>query len=103
MTSARAARVRWSWRRGTPGDATDAEVDGGVMHQVTLGANWYLNPNSRVTLNGLFGELDREGVDGAFRALLLRFEVDFDPRAAHPEPRVVLLRHSGPNLLQLLR
>jgi phosphate-selective porin OprO/OprP len=32
-------------------DLTDRTIDGGRMSDVTLGGNWYMNPNMRAMLN----------------------------------------------------
>jgi len=55
-------------------DLDDAGVWGGVLTDVTLGLNWYLNPNARVMAN-----LVRARVDGAGAAVIgqARLQVDF--------------------------
>lgn len=42
-------------------DLEDADFAGGELTDITLGVNWYLNPNMRVTFNYIHGELE----DGA--------------------------------------
>jgi phosphate-selective porin OprO/OprP len=59
-------------------DLDDGDLKGGSLDAVTLGANWYLNPNARVMFNyvrsdGSGGDV-REGVENA---LLTRFQIDF--------------------------
>lgn len=49
----------------------------GEMNDVTLGANWYLNPNSRVMLNLVHSEYEESGVDDELDALVVRFQVDW--------------------------
>lgn len=46
-----------------------------TLRDWTFGINWYLNPNSRIMLNYVDGELDT--LSGAFRALTIRFQVAF--------------------------
>jgi phosphate-selective porin OprO/OprP len=54
-------------------DLTDGAVTGGRLEDFTLGLNWYLNPNCRVMVNGVYADL--EGA-GSSRALLIRFQTD---------------------------
>jgi phosphate-selective porin OprO/OprP len=51
-----------------------ATVDG-----ITLGLNWYLNPNSRIMFNALRSnaEDDAAGIDGDMTAFMVRWQVDF--------------------------
>ena len=56
-------------------DDSGEGVDGGSMTDVTVGANWYLNPNSRVMVNLVRAAIDE--VDGAVYAAVTRFAVDF--------------------------
>lgn len=55
-------------------DLTDDGVVGGELSGLTLGLNWYLNPNSRVMLNYSYSDLD--GV-GKSHIVQTRFQVDF--------------------------
>lgn len=54
-------------------DLDGAGVPGGKLDDFTLGLNWYLNPNTRVMLNYVSGEVD----DIDHEALLARFQIDF--------------------------
>ncbi len=54
-------------------DLTDGAVTGGRLDDFTLGLNWYLNPNCRVMLNGVYADL--EGA-GSSSSLLIRFQTD---------------------------
>jgi phosphate-selective porin OprO/OprP len=38
--------ARYSWL-----DLSDKGVNGGIIHQMTLGLNWYLNPNAKIQVN----------------------------------------------------
>jgi phosphate-selective porin OprO/OprP len=63
-------------------DLNDAGIQGGEVADFTLGINWYLNPNSRVTLNWVHAEIEdrTQGVtigDGSADIVQSRFQVDF--------------------------
>ena len=62
--------ARWSRT-----DLDDGDVTGGVMQNVTLGVNWYLNPLTRVMLNYIDTDVDGSNVDGSM--LMLRLQVAF--------------------------
>jgi phosphate-selective porin OprO and OprP len=57
----------------------DRGIEGGVLSDVTLGLNWYLNPNSRFMANVIL--IDRNAApgaaDGQAAALGVRYQVDF--------------------------
>lgn len=55
-------------------DLNDGFVRGGELCNTTLGANWYLNPNTRISLN--FTRADLEG-GGAADLFGIRFQIDF--------------------------
>lgn len=40
-------------------DLTDADVQGGVLNELTFGVNWYMNPYTRLTANYVHAFLDR--------------------------------------------
>ncbi len=54
-------------------DLDGAGVPGGKLDDATLGLNWYLNPNTRVMLNFVTGDVDGANHD----AFLARFQIDF--------------------------
>ena len=70
-------------------DLEDASVNGGEMDDITLGLNWYLNKNSRVMINYVRVDLEREifytyppdsgqvkrFYDGDYDAVVMRFQV----------------------------
>ena len=71
---------------------TDDARDGGKEYNFTFGLNWYLNPNTRVTFNYIYGMVDDRtwtGEDAAgnplsvgfdedtFSVVSMRFQVDF--------------------------
>jgi len=55
-------------------DLDDDGQDGGAGHDLTLGANWHLNPNTRVMLNYVM--YTRTHV-GDVNSILVRFQIDF--------------------------
>ena len=55
-------------------DLTDGAIEGGEMDDITLGVNWYLNPNTRVMLNYVNADVD--GV-GEADIVQMRFQIDF--------------------------
>jgi phosphate-selective porin OprO/OprP len=59
-------------------DLSDDDFAGGEESNVTLGVNWYLNPNTRMMLNYVIVDSeDGTGVDHDGGALAMRFQVDF--------------------------
>ena len=62
--------ARWSRT-----DLDGGDVAGGVMQNVTLGVNWYLNALTRVMLNYIETDVDGSDVDGS--VLMLRLQVAF--------------------------
>lgn len=71
-----------AWQLGLRYDSIDLEdagIDGGEMDTLTFGVNWYLNPNTRVSLNvvDIDVENDAAGFSEDGRALVMRFQVDF--------------------------
>lgn len=55
-------------------DINDVGVSGGEMRNLTLGLNWYLNPNTRLMWNYVSSELQSVG---EANMLQMRFQVDF--------------------------
>ncbi len=55
-------------------DLTDAGILGGEVNGLTVGLNWYLNPNARTMLNFVNQDLDGTG---GFDTVQLRFQVAF--------------------------
>jgi phosphate-selective porin OprO/OprP len=66
--------VRWSWI-----DLNDEQIRGGKENNITVGVNWYLNPNYRVMFNYIYADVeDRSGAeDGKANIFQTRFQVDF--------------------------
>jgi phosphate-selective porin OprO/OprP len=67
--------LRWS-----SVDLEDSGINGGTMDQLTVGANWYLNPNVRVMANVVLVDVDSivgSGLDGNAEAFTMRFQVAF--------------------------
>lgn len=61
--------ARWSHL-----NLNDGPIDGGSVTDLTLGLNWYLNPNTRVMFN--FIHVDRQDLD-SYDVFGVRFAVDF--------------------------
>jgi len=59
-------------------DLTDANIQGGRLHDYTIGLNWYLNGYTRVKWELIQANLDRGSV-GDSRAYIagMRFDIDF--------------------------
>ena len=64
-------------------DLDSANIHGGRMADVTVGLNWYLNPNVRVMLNYVYSKVlentaaaGSAGKGGNLNALGVRFQVD---------------------------
>ena len=55
-------------------DLSDAGILGGEVNGLTVGLNWYLNPNARTMLNFVNQDLDGTG---GFDTVQLRFQVAF--------------------------
>ncbi|MEE9269056.1 MAG: porin [Candidatus Krumholzibacteria bacterium] len=55
-------------------DLNAAPVLGGEMTDITLGVNWYLNPNTRVMVNYIRSDVDNIGVANVVQT---RFQIDF--------------------------
>ncbi len=59
-------------------DLQDQDIIGGTGESLTLGLNWWWNPNARMQLNYLVGEIEREPIaSGDYQILGLRWMVDF--------------------------
>lgn len=59
-------------------DLQDEDIIGGKGEAVTLGMNWWWNPNARLQLNWSFGEVEREPIaSGNYSIIGLRWAVDF--------------------------
>jgi len=57
-------------------DLDDGDVNGGKQDDITLGVNWYLNPNVRVMLNYVYADAE-EKYDGELHTFQTRFQIDF--------------------------
>ncbi|MFB3890721.1 MAG: OprO/OprP family phosphate-selective porin [Phycisphaerae bacterium] len=56
-------------------DLNSSGLEGGQMQDITLGLNWYLNPNVRVMLNYIHSWQNTWGTSSD--AFMMRFQVDF--------------------------
>lgn len=78
-------RGKGAWQiaaRYSYADFNDEDILGGVGEAVTLGLNWYWNPNARMQFNYIFGSVDDRGVNGApvsgdYQILGTRLMIDF--------------------------
>lgn len=78
-------RGKGAWQvaaRYSYADFNDEDIFGGVGEAVTLGLNWYWNPNARVQLNYIFGNIDDRNVGGTlyggdYQIFGTRFMIDF--------------------------
>jgi len=60
-------------------DLNSAGINGGILHDTTIGLNWYVNPNSKVQWNYFYTQresADRRG-DGVINGFGMRFAHDF--------------------------
>jgi len=65
--------ARWSYI-----DLTDENIQGGVLHDITLGLNWYLNPYTRVKWEYIHADLDRAPIgDSTTHIFGMRADIDF--------------------------
>lgn len=59
-------------------DLQDEDIIGGKGESLTLGLNWWWNPNARVQLNYIAGEIEREPIgSGDYQIFGVRWMVDF--------------------------
>lgn len=54
-------------------DLNDGPIVGGIIHEVTLGVNWFLNPNMKVQWNYAFGHRDLSEGGGTSNGLYYGF------------------------------
>jgi len=57
-------------------DLSDADITGGNLESVTIGLNWYLNPNTRIMFNEVFSNA-RGNFHGRLATTQMRIQVDF--------------------------
>jgi phosphate-selective porin OprO/OprP len=58
-------------------DLTDRPIWGGEQDAITLGLNWYLNPNVRITWNYIHNQVNHVRYDGDFDIFQTRFQFEF--------------------------
>lgn len=60
-------------------DLSDGDLDEGEMNDMTLGVNWYLNPNTRLMLNYISADLEPSTTspDGQTDIVLVRWQFAF--------------------------
>jgi phosphate-selective porin OprO and OprP len=55
-----------------------SSVENGTLDDITLGLNWYLNPNTRVMMNYVMGEMTNyQGEITKENAIMMRVQIDF--------------------------
>ena len=66
--------ARYSWI-----DLSNNGINGGTLHEVTLGLNWFLNPNIKFQWNYDFGHRLAEGAtsNGTYQGFGMRMAMDF--------------------------
>ena len=74
---------KWDWgaweiasRYGAV-DLNDGNIDGGKHTSLTLGLNWYLNTNLRVSANYIHNDIDNNAYDGQFDVYQTRMQLEF--------------------------
>jgi phosphate-selective porin OprO/OprP len=58
-------------------DLTDEAISGGELDDVTLGVNWYMNPNMRLMFNYVMSNLENGSFDESADIFMVRFQVDW--------------------------
>lgn len=61
-------------------DLNDEDFDGGRLNDLTLGVNWYLNPNTRVMFDYVRADIENHpdfNDDGEADLFATRFQIDF--------------------------
>lgn len=58
-------------------DLDDGTVEGGIEHDWTLGANWYMSQSLRLMANAIWVNSERRGVEDDPRILQARLQYDF--------------------------
>ena len=68
-------------------DLNDGDVDGGREENYTIGINWFMNPNLRITFNYVLADIDERIIsanetpfvvdDDSVEIYMMRFQVDF--------------------------
>ena len=54
-----------------------SEANGGILNDITLGLNWYLNPSTRIMFNYVMGVADLNSEDINENTFQMRMQIDF--------------------------
>ena len=54
-----------------------SEANGGILNNITLGLNWYLNPSTRIMFNYVMGVADLNSGDINENTFQMRMQIDF--------------------------
>ena len=69
-------------------DLNDGPVRGGEHTSLTLGVNWFLNQNVRLTANYIYNDVDHDLYEGQFEITLWDAGPPFNPLDHAPPPAV---------------
>lgn len=58
-------------------DLNDDGVSGGEMDDLAVGVNWYWNPNTRLMVNFVWGDIDGTAGPGELTVIQWRLQIDF--------------------------
>jgi phosphate-selective porin OprO/OprP len=71
---------RGAWEVAIRYDGTDLEdsgIDGGENNQISVGVNWYWNPNARMMIGYYWNDIDAGTENGTLNVVAIRWQFDF--------------------------